>query len=935
MKTRNRSAFLALALALCAGLAHGQSDSKVQRFYEDALKRYDHKDYAGAAVQLKNALQIDNKQLAVHLLLGKTLLANHEVANAEFEFSEALRLGVNRSEIVVPLGQALLGQGKQSQLFTDTRLQPEGLPNAVRFQVLLLRSSAYSDIGDKRNAQSELMAARALLPSDPASWLAEVPLRLRNRQLSEAAAAAEQAIKLAPGNADALYQKASVQHVQGQLQNALASYGEALKLDAGQVDARLARAGILIDLGRDKEARADVVNLQSIVGADPRVSYLAALLAERAGDVAASKSALKDVTEFLDPVPIEYLRYRVQSLMLNGMAHFGLGEYEKAKPYLDMAYRQQPASPLAKIVAQVAISEPNMGRAIEVLEDYLKVRPNDGQALLMLASAHMAQGRFSKAAGLMESALRAKDAPEFHTALGLSMMRSGQGGTAMAELERAYKSDPRQSYAGLALVELYLRAGKTAQARATADQLVKAAPNNPLMLVMQAQTRLRSNDLPAARKGFEAALKQSGDLLGAKLGLAHVDILEKKYAAAETRLRTLLRGDDRNVEVLFELATLEEQRGRDDQALKWLEASVDASGPQQTQANQALITWHLRKNAPAKALEAAKMLVAKAPEDVEALRSYARARAANGDLPGARTILGDAARRAGFEATMLVAIARDQLDVGDLTGAGYSADKALSASPDLLPAQALMATIELKQGLIDRSERRAQAIANANPKLTIGYELLADAANRRGRYAVAVESLRRAHEIEKSTRTLVHLFDAQERVDAKAARDLLAGWLKSHPRDIAVVMALGDAEARAGNLGPARRQYETAVKIQPEDVYALNNLANVLLLQKDPAASGVADKALALRPTEPMVLDTAGWAAFQAGNRDRALQLLRDARLRAPSNPEIRYHLATALAQAGRKKEARDELNAALATLKPGQNFQGEREARALFDTLK
>jgi len=39
---------------------------------------------------------------------------------------------------------------------------------------------------------------------------------------------------------------------------------------------------------------------------------------------------------------------------------------------------------------------------------------------------------------------------------------------------------------------------------------------------------------------------------------------------------------------------------------------------------------------------------------------------------------------------------------------------------------------------------------------------------------------------------------------------------------------------------------------------------------------------------------------------------LREARLRSPSNGEIRYHLAFALAKLNRKAEAKEELTAAL-----------------------
>ncbi len=927
-----------LLALLIAGPAFSQGDSssKIGRFYDDAQKRYDKRDYAGAAIQLKNALQIDKNQLAVHLLLAKTLLANSEVANAEYEFGEALRLGVNRGEVAVPLAQALLSQGKPQQVLDDRRLRMDELPRGVQYQLRLVRVSAYADLGNARGAMDELTAARAINATDAASWLAEVPLRVRTGQFREALAAAEQARKIEPNSADALYQQASVLHVMGQLPAALNLYGQALKVDPGQVDARVARAGILIDFNRDKEAQADVTELGTLTGGDPRVAYLRSLLAQRAGDAAATRTALKEVTEFLDPVPIEYVRYRVQTLMLNGMAHFGLGEMEKAKPYLELAYRQQPASPLAKLIAQIAIAEPNMPRAVEVLEDYLRARPGDGQAMLMLATAHMSQGRYAKATTLLNEALRAKDVPAFHTALGVSLMRSGQSRNAAEELEKAFKKDPKQTYAGLALVDLYVKSGDVAKAQAMADGLVRANPSNATMLVVQAQAHVSAGDLAGARQSYEKALKIDGTILQAKIGLAHVDLLSRKFDDADKRLRALLRENERNVDVLFELATLNELWGREADALKWLESAAEASDAKQTRVNFALVAWHLRKGQPAKALEAGKQLMAKAPDDVEALQAYASAQAANGDANGARSTLANAARRAAFEAPVLVKIGQAQLRINDINGAAYSADKAVSGSADYLPAQILMAQTEVAQGALDKAERRAQAIVQANPKLAVGYELQADVAQRRGQSAQAAESLKRAHAIENSTRSLMNLFQALlPRDKGKPAIELGEAWLHTHPKDGVVVKAVGDAYARAGNNAQARRSYEAAVKLSPDDPEALNNLANVLLLQHDPAATAVADRALAAAPRNPLVIDTAGWAAFMAGNKDRALQLLRDARLRAPDSPVIRYHVAAALAQSGRKSEARDELNAALASLKPGQTFAGEADARALLLSLK
>ena len=101
---------------------------------------------------------------------------------------------------------------------------------------------------------------------------------------------------------------------------------------------------------------------------------------------------------------------------------------------------------------------------------------------------------------------------------------------------------------------------------------------------------------------------------------------------------------------------------------------------------------------------------------------------------------------------------------------------------------------------------------------------------------------------------------------------------------------------------------------------------------KDPGAIKTAELAMVKAPGNAFVTDTLGWALFQNGQYDRALQMLRDARLRQPDSPEIRYHLAAALEKTGRNNEAREELEAAF---KVGRPFEGSADATKLLKSLK
>ena len=115
---------------------------KAARLYEDALLRYEKEDLPGAIIQLKNALQQDSKMLAAHLLLGKALLKNGDLKGAEAAFEEALKQGVNRGEVALPLGRIYLALGRPEHVIE--RIPASGLPPALQVDVLTMRGTAYA-----------------------------------------------------------------------------------------------------------------------------------------------------------------------------------------------------------------------------------------------------------------------------------------------------------------------------------------------------------------------------------------------------------------------------------------------------------------------------------------------------------------------------------------------------------------------------------------------------------------------------------------------------------------------------------------------------------------------------------------------------------------------------------------------------------------------
>ena len=116
-----------------------------------------------------------------------------------------------------------------------------------------------------------------------------------------------------------------------------------------------------------------------------------------------------------------------------------------------------------------------------------------------------------------------------------------------------------------------------------------------------------------------------------------------------------------------------------------------------------------------------------------------------------------------------------------------------------------------------------------------------------------------------------------------------------------------------------------------DNVSALNNIA--WLYQEDGISDGVkyAERAHELAPNSPEVTDTLGWLLVQNGDTNRGLVLLQEASVKAPHISEIRYHMAVALAKAGRTNESRKVLDRLLRT---GKDFQSVDEARKLREQL-
>jgi Tfp pilus assembly protein PilF len=199
-------------------------------------------------------------------------------------------------------------------------------------------------------------------------------------------------------------------------------------------------------------------------------------------------------------------------------------------------------------------------------------------------------------------------------------------------------------------------------------------------------------------------------------------------------------------------------------------------------------------------------------------------------------------------------------------------------------------------------------------------------------YVGAANAYAQADSIESSGLLKVKQHQALDLSGIGAVSDApLLAWLTAHTDDTDTALYLANYYERKRKYDAAIERYEAMLRLDPNDVRALNNLAWALEKKGDPRGLEYALRASTLQPKNAAILDTVGWLQIAHGQLAQGVQALTTAAALDPDNPEIRYHLAQGLARAENFTGARRELDALLQTDRP---FAQREEARALRNRL-
>jgi tetratricopeptide (TPR) repeat protein len=289
-------------------------------------------------------------------------------------------------------------------------------------------------------------------------------------------------------------------------------------------------------------------------------------------------------------------------------------------------------------------------------------------------------------------------------------------------------------------------------------------------------------------------------------------------------------------------------------------------------------------------------------------------------------------------AVALMAEGRLRQAQGQFEKASAAYERATTLAPNDPDPLLSLVKLDVAQGHADRAKTRLDALLAARPDHLFGHGLLGEVLALRGHPREAVAQFREASHV--NPKWIMPWLDwgglwlAQKQPE-QAIQVIQAG-LKANPDSEELHMLLASAYSTHGQIEPAITAYDGALRLNPRNVLAANNLAVLLVdykgdppnLQKAFALSRDFEKDV----PHPLFLDTLGWVRFKMGQQDEALRLMKDAVAKSPEVPTLNYHLGMAYYQSGKTVEARAYLSKAL---KSAEAFRGRQKAEQILSQMR
>jgi putative PEP-CTERM system TPR-repeat lipoprotein len=916
-----RTLKFAILLLLSAAYA---SAAEANEYLDDAKRLIASGDLRAARLQLKNAIRSEPQNVEARYRLGDVYLKLGDAVAAEREAKTARDGGYDPDLAVALLARAKFAQRKYQEIL-DNFLADEGSAER-RAEVLIVRGNAQLALNLPQDARESFAEARRLTPQSAEPILAEAKLLVSLHQWETAEVLFDRAIALAPRSPDVLLGKAQLLRRKGDAEGAVRLLDKAIETNPDLVRLRIDRAAALINANDKQRAEADVAAVLAKEPNDGLAVYLRAMLRAKERDFKAADEDLRKLSRIIDKLPNGYYVLAV--------VKYNLRQLNEAENAAQQHLGRRPDDPAGqKLLAQIELELGRPADALELLAKLQRSGPAEPAIFNLIGRAQLQSGRPEEAASAFEEALgMASDDPALHYWLGVSRLRAGDAESGIEQIARSLDLAPTVP-AAVVLVLDHIAAGRYDAAATVVDTLRQAQSDNPMPGNLAGLIKLANFDLAGARKAFAEVAAKYPDFAAARLNLARVADLQGDADEAYRLLERIVLQQPANGRALTQLVQVLLRSGRSEEAVAAAERA-HAAMPNDPGITSGLIGLHLQLGDAKKALAVARTEPGSNDRrQVGLIAARARAEVASG-------LLADAAQTyrrliaidpSGIQQRRRLAAVL--LRAGETAGAREAIEEASKLSPTNPRLVQDRIALEIKTSGVQAARAWAATYGERHSELPWAAALEGDVLAAAGQLDEAVAAYEEAYRRAPSSGLVLRLWGALRAAGkSEEGAQRLRAWLAAHPDDLAVAAQLGAAAILAQRHDEARLLLEAVVAKQPRDPIALNNLAWLYQMTGDRRALPLAKRAYALAPNAAGIAATLGWILTKDGHAQDGLSLLQRASATNPGNPQIKYHLAVALNDTGRRDAARQVL---LSLVDDKANFDEKPAAQRLLAELK
>jgi len=900
-------------------------NSKSASYKKDAEEYLKKGDVKAAIIQLKNAILAEPGNAENRLALADLYLQTRNSPSAEKEYLRAISLGMDQKKVILNLSKARLLQ-RQYQKILDT-LHEKDVSKDKKAEYYLIIGNAYQGLNNLDKALDFFEKGEKAGSKNANLGIAIAQIYYFQKKMAKAEKKTDEALALNPKNVKGLVLKGELVNLKSGPEKSISYFEQALEYDPKNIPALFKMSAILFDLKRSDEALEKLDVIFSLAPKHPLANYLSAVIYARKNDLDKAEEFLDASGSALDNFP--------GALVLRGVINYTKKNYAQAIYNLNKLIKITPDNIIARRLLGAALLRQNDAQqTIKVLMPVVKQGKAGSVTYALLGSANMKLGRFEKGTGFFQKAVDMKpDESKLMTQLALSKLAAGNAKAAQDNLQEILDKDPNSKQAATYITLISLREKNYDAAIAGAETLIRQSAVNPVGYNLKGVALLGQGKKELARAQFMKALKVSPSYHSASMNLARLEQQGGHEDRALEIYRDILKEDPTYIGALLSLARYYGKKEDFTSAENYYKRVVEAA-PANIRARVEFSEFFILQKKLDRANAVAQQIIQDYPDQAVGYEASGNIDMMKGDVASAIGKFERMAAILGNNAAAYQTLGRAQIRNSDVDAARKTFLKALSLAKNKVPVIIDLAGLEASAKHYDKAQDYVDQLKKLDEKSPVAYIIEGRLLAAQNKRAMSLASYLKASDLgAQGSRFTVDLSRAyiQNNQPDKAV-DIMKSWLKKNPGDLAVRHILAGYFLKAVDYTKSIEQYEIILEQSKKNPVALNNIAwlyNQTGQQKK--ALLTAEQAYNLFPEEASFIDTYAWILVQHGENKKGLELLQKAVVKAPKMAEIRYHLAVALNNSGKKNVARKELETAISS---GQSFSGIETARKLLKEL-